>query len=108
MKVYKNKNQELDARIAALETKRDNELLALKMEANVALTELRPSKLLKRAFTDVKEAPEAKKDLFEILVSLAGGYLSKKLVVGKSNGIFKNLLGYAVQYLSTKIISKKI
>lgn len=108
MKVYKNKNEELDARILALETKQRNEFLALKMELNEAVEQLRPSQLLHRAITDVREAPKAKKSLLEIVLSIAGGYFSKKLIVGKSNNIFKNLLGYAVQYVSTKVISKKI
>tara|TARA_R110002049_G_scaffold309311_1_gene521166 strand:- start:20801 stop:21127 length:327 start_codon:yes stop_codon:yes gene_type:complete len=108
MNTYKNKNQELQAKIMALETKKTNELLALKMEFDAAITQLKPSSLLHRAIEDIKETPKAKKNLFEILISITGGYFSKKLLVGKSNGIFKSLLGYAVQYVSTKIIQKKI
>lgn len=108
MKTYKNKNQELQARIIAVENKQKQDYLALKTEINTAYTELRPSKLLYRAINDIKEEPISKNNLFEVLISLTGGYVSKKLLVGKSNNLFKNLLGYAVQYISTKVISKNI
>ncbi|ALJ05133.1 hypothetical protein APS56_08340 [Pseudalgibacter alginicilyticus] len=108
MKTYKNKNQELQAKIIDLENKKTQEFLALKTELNTAYAQLKPSNLLKRAVTDIKEKPETKNNLFEILISLTGGYVSKKLLVGKSNSLIKNILGYAVQYVSTKVISKTI
>ena len=61
MKAYKNKNHELDARILALEIKKKNEFLALKMELNATYDQFRPSKLLQRAIADIRESPEAKK-----------------------------------------------
>ena len=70
--------------------------------------EFRPSRLLIRVLIDIKEEPEIKGNLFESLISLTGGYFLKKIVVGKSHSVFKNLLGYAVQYFTTKIISNNI
>ncbi|MDD7886615.1 hypothetical protein [Flavivirga sp. 57AJ16] len=108
MKVYKNKSQELEAKIIALENKQKNEFSVLKNELNMVYGELRPSQLLNRALMDLKKSPNTKNNLFEITVSVLGGYFSKKLLIGKSNNIFKSLLGYAVQYVSTKVISKNI
>tara|TARA_R110002096_G_scaffold431563_1_gene646970 strand:- start:10218 stop:10547 length:330 start_codon:yes stop_codon:yes gene_type:complete len=108
MTVYKSKNQELEARIMALENKQKVQFSVLKTELNHAYLQLKPSKLLSRAIEDIKETPKAKKNLFEVLISVAGGYFSKRLIVGKSNSMFKSLFGYTIQYLSTKVISKSI
>lgn len=108
MKNYNNQSQVLEAKILALENKKRIKTRELKTQLDITYQELRPSKLLNRALTDIKEEPEIKSNIFESVLSLVGGYLSKKIIVGKSNSIFKNLLGYGIQYLATKIISKNI
>lgn len=108
MKTDKNKYQELRDKISVTEKKQKEDFLILKTELNKAYNELKPSSLLNRAIADIKEEKVAKNNLFEALISLTGGYVSKKLLVGKSNSLVKNLMGYAVQYVSTKIISKNI
>ena len=107
-KLYKNKSEELEARIVALEAKKAIQYQVLKAELNTTYQQLRPSSLLYRALTDINKEPKVKDNLVESIVSIVGGYLSKKVIMGKSNNIFKNILGYAFQYISTKIISKKI
>tara|TARA_R110000868_G_scaffold37619_4_gene132844 strand:- start:1239 stop:1571 length:333 start_codon:yes stop_codon:yes gene_type:complete len=108
MRNYKNQNQILEDKIINLENKRHENLKALKIQFDTTYQELRPSRLLIRALNDIKEEPEVKGNLFESLISLTGGYLSKKILVGKSHSVFKNLLGYVVQYFTTKIISQNI
>lgn len=108
MKTYKNKSRELQDRIIALENKRKNEFAVLKIQSQIAYQELSPTSLLNRAVTDIKESQNAKGNIFETALSVVGGYLSKKIFVGKSNSLFKSILGYAVQYASTKFISKNI
>lgn len=108
MKTYKNKRLELEAKITALEIEQHQDFKALKKELNNAYDQLRPSKLLNRAILDIKDEKETKNNLLEVLISITGGYFSKKLLIGKSNGMFKSLMGYAVQYFFTKIISKNI
>ena len=104
----KNQIQILEQKISNLERKREENLLALKVQFQITYHELRPSRLLIRALNDIKEEPEIKGNLFESLISLTGGYISKKIWVGKSHSIVKNLFGYVVQYITTKIISKTI
>ena len=108
MKTYKNKRLELEAKITALEIEQHQDFKALKKELNNAYDQLRPSKLLNRAILDIKDEKETKNNLLEVLISITGGYFSKKLLIGKSNGMLKSLMGYAVQYFFTKIISKNI
>ena len=108
MRNYKYQNQILEDKILFLENKKRENLEGLKMQLEATYQELRPSRLFIRVLNDIKEEPEVRGNLFESLISLTGGYLSKKILVGKSHSIFKNLFGYAVQYFTTKIISKNI
>ncbi|WP_339917398.1 hypothetical protein [Yeosuana marina] len=108
MRNYRNQNQILESKIINLENKRSENLKELKIQFDTSYQELRPSRLLIRTLNDIKEEPKVKSNLFESLISLAGGYLSKQLLVGKSKSIIKNLLGFTLQYFTTKIISKNI
>lgn len=108
MKAYKDQNQLLDARIIALEHKKSVCFKELTTELKLTFEELRPSKLLIRALVDIKEEPEVKGTLYESVISLIGGYISKKIVVGKSKSIIKNVLGFVVQYVTTRLISKNM
>ncbi|PKQ46096.1 hypothetical protein [Confluentibacter flavum] len=108
MKNYSNQSQLLDAKITALENKQKIKTRELKGQLDLTYKELRPSRLLNRVLNDIKEEPQLKGNILESALSLVGGYLSKKILVGKTNSIFTNLFGYGVQYLATKIISKKI
>jgi hypothetical protein len=108
MKNYSNQDKILADKILQLEIKRRDDFNDLKSQLGITYDELRPSKLLKRTFNDIKQEPEIKGDVISSLLSLGGGYLSKRILIGRSNTIIKSLLGYAVQYFSTKIISKNI
>jgi hypothetical protein len=110
----KNKSQSLvlEERILALENKQRIIAGELKTQLDVTCQALRPSRLitntLKETFTSIKNEPQIKGNLVEMLLSLGGGYLSKRLLVGKSTSTLKALFGYTVQFLTTKLISKKI
>jgi hypothetical protein len=106
MKPNKNQSEQLEARIQTLEIKRNVDYLVLKDELNKTYNELKPSSLLYRVLVDIKKEPKIKDNLLENILSIAGGYLSKKIFIGKSNNLFKNIIGYAFQFISTKIISK--
>ena len=108
MSKHKNQSELLDSKIVALQKKQTENLNALKLQFDVTCQELRPSRLLYRAVKDVKEEPSIKNNLFETLISITGGFLSKKILVGKSKSIVKNLFGYTIQYITTSFISRKL
>lgn len=108
MTAYKDQNQLLVARIIALEHKKSVCYQELSTQLKFTYEELRPSKLLIRALVDIKEEPEVKGTLYESVLSLVGGYISKRIVVGKSKSIIKNVLGFVVQYVTTRLISKNM
>ncbi len=105
MKTHKNQSQILEEKIIHLEKERSENLEELKIQLNYTYEELKPSRLILRAFNDINEEPQVKRHFFESLISITGGYLSKKIWVGNSNSKFKNLFGYVVQYVTTKLIS---
>ena len=112
MKNYKNQSQVLEARILDLENKQRIQAKEIKTQLDITYQELSPSKLLidllKGTLNYIRKEPKVKGHILELIISLTGGYLSKRVLVGKSNSIFKNLFGYAVQFFTTKLISKKI
>jgi deoxyhypusine synthase len=108
MRNYKYQNQILEDKILVLENKKRENLQDLKLQLETTYQELRPSRLLIRALNDIKNEPEIKTNILESILSITGGFISKKILVGKSHSIFKNLLGYVVQYFTTKIISNNI
>jgi hypothetical protein len=108
MKTHKNQSQILEEKIISLEIKRNENLKTLKAQFDSTYQELRPSRLLIRALNDIKKEPQVKGHLFESLISITGGYLSKKMWIGNSHSKVKNLFGYVVQYVTTKIILKKL
>lgn len=112
MNKINNQSQVLEERILALENKQKVLAIEMKNQFDITYQGLKPSSLitnaLKGTFNNIKNEPKLKGNIIELLLSLGGGYLSKKVLVGKSNSTIKNLFGYAIQFLTTKLISKKI
>lgn len=101
-------NELLDQAILELQVKRNHQNLVLKNQANATLQSLNPLNLLKNAFSEVKNSPDMKRTLFQAAVSFAGGLLSKKILIGKTNSTFKNIVGYLIQFGMTKFIAKEV
>lgn len=108
MASYKDQNTQLDEAIARLETQRDLQLQELKEQLDVTFQSMKPINILNGTLQDLKEFPEIKSNTIQLITSLVGGYLSKKILIGKSKSTFKNILGYLLQYGVTHFISKKV
>lgn len=108
MASYKNQNTNLDKAIARLELERDIKFDELKYQLVNTFDSVKPVNILKETLDDFNHAPQVKADFAKSALSIAGGYLSKRLLIGKSNSIFKKVVGYVVQYGLTKYISKKV
>ncbi|MGV9004297.1 hypothetical protein [Flavobacterium sp.] len=101
-----NQNSLLDQKILALTNKRDYELMDLKNQFNVLLDSAKPMNLIKQSISGIAETPGTKESILELGTSFLGGYLSKRLLFGKSNSIVKNLIGNALQYSISTLINK--
>ena len=107
MKSIQN-STELEQEILKLRAQKRQDLEALKSEMSEAYEAFKPSNMAKRIFLDFKKEPKLKDNTLQALLSLAAGYLSKRILVGKSNTFFKSIMGYLVQIGATKIVSNKI
>ncbi|MCG9791187.1 hypothetical protein [Flavobacterium algicola] len=108
MAAYKDQNTQLDQKIANLEIERNIQRIELKNQLLITYESVKPLNILKETLSEINHSPETKVNVAETALSLAGGYFSKKLIMGKSNSFFKKILGYGLQYGVTKLISKKV
>lgn len=79
----------------------------LKDDFHNILQELKPANLLKNTLHEIQESTPLKHNLLKVALGLGAGYFSRKLVIGKSAGIVKKVLGTALQYGITNFIAKK-
>lgn len=108
MKEHKNQIVLLNNAILLLEEKRKNEYEDLRIQFYETSENFRPINIFRQALKDFREIPDVKTNLFETLISITGGYFSKKIIIGKSNSLVKNIFGYVLQYTVTNFISKKV
>ncbi|MEJ7769127.1 MAG: hypothetical protein WKF89_15015 [Chitinophagaceae bacterium] len=102
---------ELKAAIRELELKTQQQKQALKTNATSTAKSFNPANLVRTGLLNAKEVAE-KRDIrataLNTLIGLGTGYLSRKLVVGKSRNIFRRTIGTAVQAAMTKFIFRKL
>lgn len=101
-------NKQLDLAIIELKIQKDRDFQALKLQLAESYEEFKPSNIVKRVFVDLKEEPQVRDNVLQSVVSLAAGYLTKRLLIGKSNSFLKSVVGYVIQIGATKLISKKV
>lgn len=84
--------------IRFLEHKQTHDLNALKEQLHTTYKSVQPMALIKSTFHEVATSPEIKNIILNNAIGLAAGYLTKKILVGKSPGSVKKILGTLVQY----------
>ena len=101
--------------IRNLEAQRVLELEILKKHAEFTLHEINPVNIFKEKLHDglsnlgeTVSSPAFKNGLLKAGIGLASGFLTKKLLVGPQAGIFKRLLGTAVQAAVSGFVIKKL
>ena len=105
---HKNQIELLKANMLLIEDRRQKEYEDLKFQFHETSESFRPINILNQTVKDFGKLPEIKTNLFETILSITGGYFSKKILVGKSNSLVKKILGYVLQYTITNFISKKV
>lgn len=90
--------------IRLLRLKQGQQLSDFKQQYKATAQSLKPSKIIAKTILDLyQESTVTKSALSNIM-----GFLSRKVIVGKSNTIFKSILGCIVQFVATKMVSYKI
>ncbi|MBF03612.1 MAG: hypothetical protein CMP76_09980 [Flavobacterium sp.] len=102
-----DENQILDEKIRLLEIKRNHDFEILRNQFNETLDSLKPVNIVKETIADFKKSKEIKSSLLETTLGIAGGYLTRKMMIGKSAGTLKKITATIVQYLVSNFITNK-
>jgi hypothetical protein len=98
-------SEELAEAIAALELKAAAQKREIEETLTVLSENLKPINLVKNGFRSVFSA-EHKGDLFNALIGLGSGLLSRKLILGKANGFVGKTVGKAIQWGMAGLVSQ--
>lgn len=98
---------DIEVAIKRLEQKRRLQEEEMSESLQNIMESLKPVNILKNTIEEVRESAPLKNNLLKVALGLGAGYLSNKLLVGKSAGIVKKALGTALQFGVTYFVSKK-
>ena len=101
-----NNSIELKAAIQHLETKHLMQKQNITDQFNDTIESLKPMNLLKSSFNKIVRSPGLVEKIIDATVGLGAGFLSKKLLIGKSTSILKKLLGNALEFGVAGLITK--
>lgn len=97
---------ELREEIHLLEIKQAIETELLKEQFKITFDNLRPVNLIKNTISELTAGPDFKGNILNTTLSVAAGYLSKKIVVGSTHNPLKNIFGTLLQMGVTHLVSK--
>lgn len=89
---------DLKTAIERLKNKNEDQKILIKQDFNAAIQSLTPSGLLKSAAKNIAAHPDIATSAVGTTLAVGAGVLSKKIIMGGSKNIFKNLLGTAVEF----------
>lgn len=97
---------QLNQKIQLLENRQDEEWCAIKDHIDDIKENLKPINLIRNTVEEINETVGFKSHLAQSAISIGIGYLAKRFIVGKSDSMFKGILGSIVQLIITNIVSK--
>jgi hypothetical protein len=105
MKKSITNSEELAEAIAVLELKAAAQKREVEESFNVVSEEFKPLNLVKNGVRSVFSG-ENKGDLLNALIGLGSGLLSRKLILGKTNGFIGKTVGKAIQWGMAGLVSQ--
>jgi hypothetical protein len=106
MKKIKNVGDLLKT-IQTTEIEREENLLDLKEHFRISYNKINLENIISETIKKIVSKPLVTDNIINTGLSFIGGYLSKKIIVGNSTNIFKNILGSIVQYGLTSFVYQK-
>ena len=100
-----NNSADLISAIEQLEKKNLEEKEILRLQFNDVVESMKPINLLKSTVKDIADTPHIASTAIGTSLAIGAGALSKKLIVGSSSNIIKNILGRVVEFAVAKGIS---
>lgn len=101
-----NNTADLKAAIDKLESESLVQKTVITAQYYTTLESLKPMNLLKSSFNKVVRSPGLVENILNATVGLGAGFLSKKMLIGKSTSVLKKLLGSAVEFGVAGLIAK--
>ncbi len=92
--------------IQQLEIQQAREGEELKAQFKATYESLKLVNLVKSSLKEVTESVEIKNTLFESIISVVSGYLSRKLMVNKNSNPFLKIVGLVMQFGITNLVAK--
>lgn len=99
-------SQELKNAIELLEVEQSVDGQLLKDQFLDILDSFKPVNLIENTLKDIISSPYLMNNALDTSISMATGYLSKKIVVGASDNIFRKLFGAFLQHGVTGFIAR--
>ena len=99
--------ESLKEEIKALEIKQAEEGKLLKKQLLITYENFKPINILKNIVSDFSSSDNYKQDFLEIVAGMTSGFITKKIVVGRSKNPMLKLIGLAIQFGITTVVSKK-
>jgi hypothetical protein len=96
---------ELKAAIRVLEDEHEEKGRLLRDHVFLIYEKMKPANLIRDTFKDLFSSSVPSENITGAAAGMAGGYLLKKLFVGRSSGVFRNLIGSVLQYGVTNFLS---
>jgi hypothetical protein len=91
--------------IRLLEIRQVEEGQILKEQFKITYESLKPINLIKNSVKELASSVEIKNSLFETIVSIMTGYLTKKLMISSKSSTLMKLVGVFLQFGVTSLIS---
>ena len=98
--------ESLKEAIKALEVKQANDRILLEEQMLFTYESLKPSNILKNIFKDFASSENLKNEFVNTAVAVTSGFITKKVIIGKSNNLALKLVGLAFQFGITSLVSK--
>ena len=101
-----NNSAELKEAIKLLEKQKSIQKERLTEQFHIAYESLKPINILKNSLNKVVNSPGVSDNIIDTSISVGAGLLSKKLLIGKSAGVVKKILGLALEFGVAGLVSK--
>lgn len=99
--------ESLKEMIADLEIRQAEEGELLKEQLDITIKNIKPANILKNIVKEFYSSESLMDEIINTAVSVTSGFVTKKIVVGKSRNQVLKLVGLAIQFGVTTLISKQ-
>lgn len=97
---------ELQDAICKLESLQIEEKILLKKQVSLTIEQFKPFNLLKNTFHEMSQTETFKENAIETILSMAAGYISKKIITTATHSSAAKILGSIIQMGITSLVSK--